>query len=166
MGLIWNQDNDTIAVSICSNVKQKRVSTKREVLQVMASIFDPLGYFSPTILMAKLFIQELWKEKWEWDVRLDTDKLQKWNSILEALEYIPRQTLARSIRLLGDDVEYTLVCFSDASSKAYAAVIYLHQSSRSLTRVDMIFSKTRLASEHITIPKTRIIGNLNWNKMS
>jgi len=94
LGIVWNRDNDTIGVPIFSNVKQKRVSTKREVLQVN---FDPLGYFSPTVLIAKLFMQELWKEKWEWDINLDTDKLRKWNSILEGLECIPQQTIARNI---------------------------------------------------------------------
>ena len=40
----------------------KRTSTKREVLQVIGSVFDPLGYYSPTVLRAKLFMKMLWKE--------------------------------------------------------------------------------------------------------
>ena len=65
LGILWNCDSDTLTVSTTVGAKMKKVYTKREVLQVMASIFDPLGYFSPTVLMAKLFIQELWKEKCE-----------------------------------------------------------------------------------------------------
>jgi len=75
LGLVWNCVSDTISVPICSNVKQRMTSTKCEVLQMTASIFDPLGYFSPTVLMAKLFIQELWKEKWEWAANLGEVKL-------------------------------------------------------------------------------------------
>ena len=93
----------------------------------MASIFDPLGYFSPTVLMAKLFIQQLWKEKWEWDTILNKEKLQMWALIQESLECIPQHTIARNIALPDNSVEYTLLCFSDASAKAYAAVIYLYQ---------------------------------------
>ena len=152
--------DDTIAVPVCSNVKQKKASTKCEVLQVTASIFDPLGYFAPTVLMAKLFIQELWKEKWEWDTNFNEEKLQKWNLILDSLECIPQQMITRNITLSDDPIEYTLLCFSDSSSKAYVTVIYLHQISKSSTRVDLIFSKTRLASEHITIPRLELLGIL------
>lgn len=73
LGILWNCKDDTIAVPICSDTKQKRASTKREV----ASIFDPLGYFTPTVLMAKLFVQELWREKWGWDTSLDEEKTQR-----------------------------------------------------------------------------------------
>ena len=90
LGIVWNCEDDTIAVPVCSNVKQKKASTKCEVLQAIASIFDPLGYFSPSVLMAKLFFQELWKEKWEWDTNFNEEKLQKWNLILHSLECIPQ----------------------------------------------------------------------------
>ena len=89
LGILWNCENDTLAVPTISGAKLKKVSTKREVLQVMASVFDPLGHFSPTVLMAKLLIQELWKEKCEWDTSLSEEKLQKWKLILESLESIP-----------------------------------------------------------------------------
>ena len=95
----------------------------------MASVFDPLGYFSPTVLMAKLFIQELWKERWEWDATLSEVKLHKWKLILQSLECIPQYAITRNIILPEDSIEVTLICFSNASSKAYAAVIYLYQAS-------------------------------------
>ena len=160
LGILWNCDSDTLTVSTTVGAKMKKVYTKREVLQVMASIFDPLGYFSPTVLMAKLFIQGLWKEKCEWDTTLSDEKLQKWELILESLECIPQHSIARNIILPDDSVEFTLLCFSDASSKAYAAAIYLYQASKTSAKVDLIFSKTRLASEHVTIPRLELLGIL------
>ena len=77
LGIVWNCEDDTIAVPFCSNVKQKKAFTKCEVLQVTASIFDLLGYFSPTVLMAKLFIQELQTEKREWDTNFNEEKVRK-----------------------------------------------------------------------------------------
>ena len=76
------------------------------------------------------------------------------------MECIPQQVITRNIILSDDPIEYTLLCFSDASSKAYATVIYLHQISKSSTRVDLIFSKTRLASEYFTIPRLELLGIL------
>ena len=75
LGILRNCESDTLTVPTTSGAKLKKVCTKREVLQVIASVFDPLGYFSPTVLLAKLFIQELWKEKWEWDTTLSEEKL-------------------------------------------------------------------------------------------
>ena len=87
-------------------------------------------------------------------------KLQKWNSVLDSLECIPQQALTRNIRLLENHVDCTLVCFSDASAKAYAIVVYLNQVSKSSTTVDLIFLKTRLALEHVTIPRLYLLGIL------
>ena len=156
LGIVWNTENDTITMPACSKDKQSKVSTNSS-----DSInFDPLGCFSPTVLMAKLFIQELWKDKWEWDTSFNEEKVKRWKLISEGLECIPQQVIPRNIKLLDDSVIYTLLCFSDASSKAYTTVIYLHQASKSSTRVDLIFSKTWLASEHNTIPRLELLGIL------
>lgn len=49
LGVYWNQVDDTMSIPRST---VETVSTKREILQRIASIFDPLGYFSPTILKA------------------------------------------------------------------------------------------------------------------
>ena len=65
LGINWDLINDTISVpGPCIN-DVRCVWTKRKVLQVISSVFDPLGYFSPTVLEAKLFMKTLWMEKCE-----------------------------------------------------------------------------------------------------
>ena len=49
LGINWNILTDEFSISKPFIHKLQHVSTKREVLQAVASIFDPLGYFSPTI---------------------------------------------------------------------------------------------------------------------
>ena len=44
--------------------------------------------------------------------------------------------------------------------KAYATAIYLHQSCSDSCKVDLIFSKTRLAPENMTIPRLELMGVL------
>ena len=59
------------------------------------------------------------------------------------------------------EVMYSLLCFCDASAKAYATVIYLHQSFANNTfKTDVIFSKTCLAPDNITIPRLELLGVL------
>ena len=43
------------------------MTTKRQALQSVSRIYDPLSLFSPATLNAKLFIQELWKQDKDWD---------------------------------------------------------------------------------------------------
>ena len=42
----------------------------------------------------------------------------------------------------NQSVEYTLICFCDASMKAYALTIYLHQASGNKGKADLLSSKT------------------------
>ena len=64
LGISWNLKDDLLSIpGPSNNEKISEVSTKREILQATASIYDPLGFFAPTILEAKLFIQELWIDK-------------------------------------------------------------------------------------------------------
>ena len=105
----------------------------------------------------------MWKEKWKWNTNLNSQKLQKWMLNVEQLRSIPHHTIARYLGLLNDDqccVESTLHCFCDASAKAYAALVYLHQSSSRMQKVNLIFSKTCLAPEYITIPRLELLGVL------
>ncbi|XP_057324667.1 uncharacterized protein LOC130667193 [Microplitis mediator] len=51
--------------------------TKRAILSEIAQIFDPLGFLSPLIIQAKMFMQELWLVKLGWDTPLPAELRQK-----------------------------------------------------------------------------------------
>ena len=141
LGVYWNLNDDTMSIPM-SNVEA--ASTKREVLQRIGSIFDPLGYFSPTILKAKVFMKKLWTDKCEWDEKINNDYLNEWNDISEQLAQISSYCLPRYIGTTTEKSqagEYHLVCFCDASAIAYATAIYLHQSFGDTYKADLIFLK-------------------------
>ena len=52
------------------------------------------------------------------------------------------------------------MCFCDASAKAYATAIYLLQSLSGSHKSDLIFSKTRLSPQNITISRLELLGVL------
>ena len=97
LGVTWNSISDTLVVPGPLYNKTTENFTKREVLQVIALIFDLLGYYSPAILKVKLFMQDLWKDKWEWDAKLDDEKLQNWLEIMDSLRTIPKYIIPRYI---------------------------------------------------------------------
>ena len=126
-------------------------------------MFDPPELFAPTILEAKLFMDELWIGKCDWDTKLDDKQLLEWLRVSKHLEDIPMCRIPRDIDIGIDNeesTEYGLIFFCDASSKVYATVIYLHQSLNNNYKANLIFSKTCLAPDMITIPRLELLGVL------
>ena len=163
LGINWNAVTDEFSVSKSISQKLPSVQTKREVLQIIASIFDPLGYFAPSILEAKFFMRELCTDKCGWDTKLNDKQMTEWLQIGKNLETIPQHHVPRYIginRRHDEPIEYTLICFCDASAKAYSAAIYLRQSFSDACKTDLIFCKTRLAPQNTTIPRLELLGVL------
>ena len=96
------------------------------------------------ILEEKLFMKKLWADKCNWDEKISKTE---WTSISEQLKQFSTFCLPRYIGVneSPESIEYCLVCFCNASAIAYATAVYLHQSYRDIFKVDLIFSKTRLA---------------------
>ena len=110
LGINWNAVTDEFSVSKSILQKLPSVQTKREVLQIIASIFDPLGYFAPSILEAKFFMRELWTYKCGWDTKLNDKQMTEWLQIGKNLETIPQHHVPRYIginRRHGEPIEYT-----------------------------------------------------------
>ena len=98
--------------------------TRRSIVGITAKFFDPLGIVSPVTVLFKMFAQQLCEAKVSWDEPLSEDLLKQWKYLLAMLRdtkaiVIPRLLCHRSAQ------SAKLIGFRDASSKAYAAVIYL-----------------------------------------
>ena len=64
LGLQWCVDSDNFQFNI--NLSQKP-HTRRGILSVVSSIFDPFGFLAPLILPAKQLLQELCQRGFGWD---------------------------------------------------------------------------------------------------
>ena len=60
LGLIWNIENGTFTFK---PVIKDLPDTKRGILSIVSSVFDPLGILTPSLIEAKYIIQQLWREK-------------------------------------------------------------------------------------------------------
>lgn len=81
LGLTWLVQNDMLCLEKPKPVPAKQTLTKRVVLKRIASVYDPLGLFSPVTLQGKIFLQSLWNKKIPWDEQVPTEDQNQWLKI-------------------------------------------------------------------------------------
>ena len=89
--------------------------------------YDPLGYLLPVIFRFKMFMQELCKSKLTLYQSLEGLELSMWCSLVDDLGKSQPVVLPRCLFInpQSETRHYRLYGFCDASTAAYAAVIYL-----------------------------------------
>jgi hypothetical protein len=124
LGVKWNVESDKLGYSIC--LKEKP-TTRRGILSIISSVYDPLGLISPFILPAKLILQEMSRQQLGWDDPLPQTLFGEWTRWMKDLPKLESFGIDRCLRPenLGDVVESQLHHFSDASTKGYGAASYL-----------------------------------------
>ena len=79
IGLTWFVKEDLLAM--ISQIRDENTLIKRTVLRQIASIYDPLGLYSPVTLRGKLFLQDLWNQRVAWDKHLTEQDKIPWFAI-------------------------------------------------------------------------------------
>lgn len=134
--------------------------TKRSVLSTVARTFDPNGWITPVIFLAKCFLQKLWIAEVTWDEPLQGDLLTEWCSIVYSLPDVNRISLPRLFLPFGK-CKVSLHGFCDASERGYAAVVFLRTISLSgHVGLHLIMAKSKVAPirTRLTIPKLELSG--------
>lgn len=123
LGLHWGVEKDSFRFKM--EIKRQSL-TRRGMLSVNSSIYDPLGSMAPVTLQAKV-MQELCRRGCEWDDVLPHDILLRWKRWLEDLDLLATFNMDRCIKLMG----FGLVKhaqqhhFADASEKGYGTATYI-----------------------------------------
>jgi len=154
----WNHDQDYFSFSI-NNFKM--ISTKRGVLSMIARIFDPLGLLAPATFYAKSIMQRVWVAQIGWDDQLPSDMAEDWCEFFQSLGGLVGIKIPRYIGCSAG-CSYDLCGFSDASTKGYAAIVYLRVTTKSgSVGVYLLGSKTKLAPmKTSSIPRLELSGAL------
>ena len=150
LGMKWDHKKDVIFLQKLDF--DSATVTKRLVLSRIASVFDVLGLFNPITIRGRILFQQLWKLGIHWDDPLPPEELQTWLQIQEDLLHLHELKLPRRVTTSEDPIY--LLCFTDASSTAYAAVIYLHQAGNTV----LLMSKARVnpLKPVMTIPRLEL----------
>lgn len=157
LGMNWDTESDNIVYQQLNIQENNRSITKREVLRQSSSIFDPLGIITPVTVKAKLFIQNLWKAKLDWDEMLPHELEVKWQVIAKDIEQATKIIIPRMLYDGTEIKETSLHIFVDASQNAYGACAYLVTPNSS----QLIMAKNRIAPVNtITLPRLELMAAL------
>lgn len=114
LGVQWCIRSDQFKFHV--NIQQRPL-TRRGILSMMSSVYDPLGMLSPVILPAKNILQELCRLRTGWDEAVTDHLAQQWSRWMEKLQQLTNVGVDRCFKPpeFGDTVEARLHHFSDAS---------------------------------------------------
>lgn len=166
LGLVWDADTDELKFNLgFTRISRDILSgdtrpSKREVLRVIMSVFDPLGLLSPFTLKSKILMQEIWRSGIYWDTKLRDDEYEAWREWVSKLDDARECTIPRCLTPKHDQgATAQLHVFCDASLVAYAAAAYARFIAMDGSiRVALIMAKSRVAplKPALDIPKLEL----------
>lgn len=167
LGLSWDPQNDNFSATLPS-FSDKPSVTKREVLSLLAQMFDPIGFIGPVIVTGKIIMQKIWLSKITWDQRLEQPLLDEWNTFIKDIPNLVNLKIPRY--LFQDKIisKIELHAFADASMKAYAACIYLRAIflDGSIS-CNLVASKSRVAPvKTISVPRLELCAMLLLSQLT
>ncbi|XP_062248605.1 uncharacterized protein LOC133957162 [Platichthys flesus] len=157
LGVQWCVEADYFQFRV---VVKENPLTRRGVLSTVASIYDPLGFVAPFILVGKQILQALCKDKVGWDEDLPEHILPQWEEWLRDLPQLAALKIPRSYlpSNFGKVIRYELHSFSDASFQGYGACSYLRAISElGHISCSLVIGKARVAPVKLTtIPRLEL----------
>ena len=153
LGVQWNLENDQLTFNV--SIPEKPL-TRRGVLSIVNSLYDPLGLVAPVILVGKLLLQKLLilgKEKvndqpLKWDDPLPSDLNHEWNRWKNQLTGLENVSANRCYHTknFGAVVRNEIHAFSDASKEAVGVAAYLKQlNQKGEVSVSLVFGQAKVA---------------------
>ena len=157
LGVYWDIDSDTLGYKL--SIKDKPM-TKRGILSILSSLYDPLGLASPFILKARKVIQDLFRKDVGWDEPIPEEQRQEWEDWASDL---PNMVNVRFPRWVKTDqfaaiTRAELHNFADASFLAYGIVSYLRlENEEGEIHSTIVTAKARLSPiKQMTIPRLEL----------
>jgi len=149
LGLQWNWNTDQLYLN--RFIIERNLNTKRKILAETCKIFDPLGFFYPVTIRARMLVQELWKNRSDWDEEVSAEVVGKWNDFVTDAEVLFDLTLPRWIFTPANKT--SLHVFTDASTQAMGCVAYVVADNSSR----LLMSKARVAPvKELSVPKLEL----------
>ncbi|XP_044729628.1 uncharacterized protein LOC123292978 [Chrysoperla carnea] len=128
LGIQWISEDDVF----CYRIETiPNCTTKRQVLSQIARTYDLPGFLGPVVIWMKILMQKIWLQGIDWDDPLPSRMIDQWSQFAKEMPCLQTIKIPRDI--LDTYIHPPeLVGFSDASSSAMAAAVYLRVVYRTL----------------------------------
>ena len=156
LGMKWDITQDTFSFKINLN---DHSCTRRGILSIISSVYDPLGLVGPAVLPAKRIFQTLSVLKLNWDDPLPESQRVLWDRWLSDLHELMKYKIPRCI--LTNEFftsECSVHIFCDGSEIGYGAVAYARfENANRNVHCSIVYAKSRLAPiKKTTIPRMEL----------
>ena len=162
LGVYWDLQSDSFTFQV---LLEEKPFTRRGVLSVTNSLYDPLGLAAPVIIKGKHLLRSLSKEfsashPDAWDYPLPAEREAEWKEWWHSLRALEDIKVPRSYgtEALKCSARIELHTFCDASEMAISAVSYLrivHNTCQ--VQVAFVLGKAKLTPAHATtIPRLEL----------
>ncbi|XP_026462699.1 uncharacterized protein LOC113365338 [Ctenocephalides felis] len=121
LGLKWDPLSDNFSFEIKLTWRKW---TKRQLLSVIARIWDPLGFLTPIVVKIKILLKKIWTLKIDWDEELPSFIITSWLAVYSELEHLNNYQIPRYLETSKQN-KCSLFGFADSSEQAYGAVVYI-----------------------------------------
>ena len=157
LGLLWNTEMDEFTFKV--NAVEKAY-TRRGLLSIINSVYDPIGFAQPVIIRGKLLLREMMSvtTNADWDEPLPASLNDEWSSWVDSLSQLENLCVPRSYNssFLNSTRREVLV-FCDASKDIIAAVAYLKLQDNDMSSTSFLLGKAKVAPVHgHTIPRLEL----------
>ena len=148
LGVRWNIESDSFSFKVTLDEKP---ATRRGILSIVASLYDPLGFLAPFILEGQRVLQEMCQRGTGWDESLPRELEVRWETWMKDLENLERIEIPRCFTPdgFGEVQRAELHHFSDASSQGYGQCSYIRLLSKDKVHCSLVMGKARVAPTKI-----------------
>ncbi|XP_062703572.1 uncharacterized protein LOC134286026 [Aedes albopictus] len=154
LGIAWIPSEDVLTISVQFKddleplLSGEVKPSKRQVLPVVMSFFDPLGLISFYTVHGRILIQDIWRSAVQWDDPITESDFLNWQ------RWIVRCPNLNEVRIprcyfpdRSNDECYTnlqLHIFVDASEQAYCSVAFFRIVDQGVPRCALIAAKSKV----------------------
>ena len=170
LGCAWDITRDVFIIRVDI---PDRDFTKRGILSVCNSVFDPIGMASPCSLAGRLFQRKILPKKGHgdpevhklgWDDPLPESYKRQWDEFKRGLPKLRELSMPRCLipPRFGTVVKQELYSFSDASEDAIGHVMYMRsQDDKGKVHVAFVNASSKVAPQSATsIPRLELCAAL------
>jgi hypothetical protein len=167
LGTQWCIESDSFKLRV---ILQLKPCTRRGILSTISSIYDPLGFAAPFLLTGRQILQDLCRDKAEWDDPVPEKVRERWEKFRSDLLTLDKLKIPRCLTPTGFEnvTSVEIHHFSDASTTGYGQCSYIRLvNADQKVHCAFIMGKSRVAPlKHITIPRLELSAALVAVKVS